>query len=74
MRTKWASCSPSGIVTFSRDLLTESHTFGEAVIVHEMVHLIVRNHGKLFRSMVQSFMGLVEVAPEDRRFNVAERR
>jgi predicted metal-dependent hydrolase len=55
MRRKWASCSPSGIVTFSRDLLSLNRSFGEAVIVHELVHLTVRNHGKLFRSMVQSF-------------------
>ena len=32
MRTKWASCSPSGTVTFNRDLLSESRSFGEAVI------------------------------------------
>ena len=41
--------------------------FGESVIVHELIHLRVPNHGKLFRSLVLSFMNgrLVDVA-EDR--------
>lgn len=52
---KWASCSSSGANTFSRELLDLDRDFGEAVIVHELVHLKVPNHGKLFRSLVQSF-------------------
>lgn len=55
MSKKWASCSPAGTVTFSRDLLDLDRDFGEAVIVHELVHLKVPNHGKLFQSLVRSF-------------------
>lgn len=56
MAQKWASCSPSGVVTFSTDLLDESRSFGEAVILHELLHLTVPNHGKLFRSLLRSYM------------------
>ncbi len=52
---KWASCSPIGTLTFSSDLLNEDHVFAEAVIVHELIHLMVRNHGRLFRSLLQAY-------------------
>jgi predicted metal-dependent hydrolase len=56
MTKKWASCSPSGIVSFSNDLLDERRDFGEAVIVHELIHLIAPNHGRLFRGLYSTFM------------------
>lgn len=57
MRRKWASCSREGVVTFSQDLLGENRSFGEAVIVHELVHLKVRNHGRVFQSLIRSYLG-----------------
>jgi len=56
MKTKWASCSTSGAISFSADLLTERRAFGEAVIVHELLHLRVRNHGPLFRSLLGAIL------------------
>jgi predicted metal-dependent hydrolase len=56
MSRKWASCSPTGTVTFSSELLDEPRDFGEAVIVHELIHLIAPNHGRLFRSLYSSFL------------------
>jgi predicted metal-dependent hydrolase len=56
MSRKWASCSPTGTVTFSSELLHEPRDFGEAVIVHELIHLIAPNHGRLFRSLYSSFL------------------
>lgn len=56
MKTKWASCSASGAISFSADLLRERRTFGEAVIVHELLHLRVRNHGPVFRSLLRAFL------------------
>lgn len=56
MSRKWASCAPSGIITFSSDLLDEPRDFGEAVIVHELIHLIAPNHGRLFRGLYSSFL------------------
>ncbi len=57
MQRKWASCSREGVLSFSQDLLDESRAFGEAVIVHELVHLKIRNHGRLFQSLMRSFLG-----------------
>jgi predicted metal-dependent hydrolase len=57
MRRKWASCSPAGVLSFSSDLLLQDRAFGEAVIVHELLHLKVRNHGRLFQGLIKSFLG-----------------
>jgi len=56
MRRKWASCSSSGIVTFSLDLLTQPARLREYVIVHELLHLKVPNHGKLFKSLLRAYL------------------
>lgn len=56
MGRKWASCSLAGRVTFSRDLLKESHDFQTYVIVHELLHLKVPNHGRLFKSLLSSHL------------------
>ncbi|MCG2726881.1 MAG: M48 family metallopeptidase [Elusimicrobia bacterium] len=56
MTKKWASCSTAGQITFNISLLKKSQKFQEAVIVHELVHLLVPNHGKLFSSMFLSFI------------------
>jgi predicted metal-dependent hydrolase len=57
MTRKWASCSSRGRLTFDIDLLREPVAFRSEVIVHELVHLKVPNHGKLFRSLVRSYLG-----------------
>lgn len=56
MTKKWASCSTKGYVTFNAELLDESREFGEYVILHELLHLQVPNHGKLFKSLLTAHM------------------
>ncbi len=56
MKRKWASCSTEGRVTFSLDLLAESASFQDYVIVHELIHLKVPNHGKLFTSLLAAHL------------------
>lgn len=56
MTRKWASCSTHGRICLSSDLLQEKHTFREVVIVHELLHLRVPNHGKLFKSLMKSYL------------------
>lgn len=56
MHTKWASCSTRGRVCFSASLLKEDFAFQNVVIVHELVHLSVPNHGKLFQSLMNAFV------------------
>src|SRR5438128_867642 len=56
MTRKWASCSSRGRLTFDTRLLGQPATFRAEVIVHELVHLKVPNHGKLFRSLVRAYL------------------
>jgi predicted metal-dependent hydrolase len=56
MTTKWASCSTNGRVCFSLELLNEPASFREVVIVHELLHLLVPNHGKLFKSLMNAYV------------------
>jgi predicted metal-dependent hydrolase len=56
MTRKWASCSQGGWCTFANDLLDEAHAFQDYVIVHELLHLKVRNHGRLFRSLLTAHL------------------
>jgi hypothetical protein len=56
MARKWGSCSTTGRVTLSADLLTQSATLRRRVIVEELLHLRVPNHGKLFRALLRAFL------------------
>ncbi len=56
MTTKWASLSTRGRVTFSTDLLTEPANWREYVVVHELLHLQVPNHGRLFKALLTAFL------------------
>jgi predicted metal-dependent hydrolase len=57
MTRKWGSCSTSGRVTFNEELLREPADFRREVIVHELLHLKVPNHGKLFRALLKAHLG-----------------
>lgn len=50
MRRKWASCSTAGRLTFDELLLSKSPELQDYVIVHELLHISVPNHGKLMRA------------------------
>ena len=58
MTRKWASCSSTGRLTFDSALLEEAADFRNQVVVHELLHLKVPNHGPLFRSLVRAHLGL----------------
>jgi len=60
MTHKWGSCSASGRLTFNVELLSEPSETRVAAIVHELLHLKVPNHGKLFRSLERAFLAEVE--------------
>lgn len=57
MTRKWASCSPRGRVSFASDLLEQPVEFQDYVIAHELLHLRIRNHGKLFGSTLRAHLG-----------------
>jgi predicted metal-dependent hydrolase len=53
---KWGSCAPDGVVTFADDLSTEDEDFQNYVIVHELLHLKYRGHGKQFKAMMTALV------------------
>lgn len=66
MTRKWGSCSTTGRVSFSDDLLAQSAALRKKVIVHELLHLKVPNHGKLFKALLKAHLGLDEVKLPER--------
>ncbi len=56
MKLKWASCSPRGRISFSMDIIHKPKAFQEYVIVHELLHLQVPNHGRLFKSLMNAYL------------------
>lgn len=57
MKTKWASCSTSGRLTFDEALLKLSHKIQDYVVVHELLHFRTPNHGKLWKSLMKAYLG-----------------
>jgi len=53
---KWGSCAPDGVVTLAGDLTTEAEDFQDYVIVHELLHLKYRDHGKQFKAMMTALV------------------
>jgi len=64
MANKWASCSSNGHLHFSADLLSLDPSLWDYVIVHELLHLSVPNHGKLWKSLMRAHLGDWESAAE----------
>jgi predicted metal-dependent hydrolase len=56
MTRKWGSCSTGGIITLARDLADQSPRFQDFVIAHELLHLRVRNHGKVFKALMSVYV------------------
>ncbi len=52
MTRKWGSCSTRGILTLASDLDKQPLNFQNFVIAHELLHLRVPNHGKLFKALL----------------------
>lgn len=56
MTRKWASCSSKGNLTFDIDLLYKPAEFRRKVIVHELMHLKVPKHNKLFHALEKAYL------------------
>ena len=57
LKRKWASCSSRGRITFDAALLKQPARKRAEVIVHELLHLKVPNHGKLFQVLYRAYLG-----------------
>jgi len=56
MSNKWASLSENGRLTFNTELLGREKELCDYVIVHELLHIKIPNHGKLFKSLMFAFL------------------
>ncbi len=65
MRTKWASFSTSGRLTFDEALTRMSPHLQDYVIVHEILHFRVPNHGKLWKSLMRVHLGEYELIEKE---------
>ncbi|MDI6769862.1 MAG: SprT family zinc-dependent metalloprotease [Anaerolineales bacterium] len=55
-RTRWGSCSPNGNLSFTWRLVMAPLAVIDYVVVHELVHLKVKNHSKNFWTQVGEIM------------------
>jgi predicted metal-dependent hydrolase len=56
MHRKWASISSVGRITLNAELIELPKDLGEFVIVHELVHLLAPNHGRVFKSFMHAYL------------------
>ena len=56
LKRKWASCSSKGRLTFDTELLSQPARFRAEVIVHELLHLRIPKHGKVFRALLKAYL------------------
>ena len=55
-RTRWGSCSSKGTLSFTWRLVMASQEVVDYVVLHELVHLNVKNHSKTFWDSVAALM------------------
>jgi predicted metal-dependent hydrolase len=56
MTCEWGSCSTAGRVTFNEEPLAAPPEARWRVIIEELLHLKVPNHGKLFKALLKSYL------------------
>lgn len=53
MKTKWGSCNPiSGRVWFNLELIKKPVQCLEYIVVHELIHLLIRQHNEQFMALL----------------------
>ncbi|MER8477527.1 M48 family metallopeptidase [Mesorhizobium sp. M1163] len=70
MTRKWGSCSTAGTITLATDLSNEPDDFQDFVVAHELLHLRVPNHGRLFKALMTAHVPgwrLLDVSRKNRR-------
>src|SRR3954453_482417 len=65
MTRKWGSCSTAGTITLAADLANQSTSFQDFVVAHELLHLRVPSHGRLFEALMTAYV------PSGRALDVA---
>lgn len=58
MKNKWASYTQrNDLLIFNSELLNLDIDLVDYVIVHELLHFKVPNHGKLWKSLMRAYLG-----------------
>lgn len=61
MKNKWASYTiKNSLLIFNNELLDMDRDIGDYVIVHELLHFRIPNHGKLWKSLMRAHLGEFE--------------
>lgn len=55
-KNKWSSCSSKGNITLSSKLTLLPQEVVEYIIVHELLHLLVPNHGRAFKLLLSVYL------------------
>jgi predicted metal-dependent hydrolase len=50
-------CSTTGTLSFNDELIGMDQEIGDYVIVHELLHFSVPNHGKLWKALMRAHLG-----------------
>lgn len=57
MKTKWGSCNAkTKSIRLNTELAKKPQEYLEYIVVHEMVHLIVRHHNNRFTGLVDRYL------------------
>lgn len=57
MKSQWGNCRHQRrLITFSTQLALADHQLIDYIIVHELAHLKVQNHGPAFHALVQQYI------------------
>ncbi|AMM40680.1 metal-dependent hydrolase [Candidatus Desulfofervidus auxilii] len=72
MKNKWGSCSSKGVLTLNKELLSLPSKYVEYVIVHELLHRIVPNHGRTFKTLFYVYLPNWEELHEYLEYNGKE--
>ena len=56
MTKRWGSCTPGGKIIMNTELIKASKGSIEYVIIHELCHLVHRNHGKAFFNLLNRIL------------------
>ena len=56
MKLKKGSCSQKKIITFDNSLLNMDAFLRREAIIHELLHLRYKNHGKMFKEVLKAYI------------------
>ncbi len=57
LKTRWGSCSSVNNINLNLHLMRLPEHLSDYVIIHELAHTREKNHGKGFRTLLDSFVG-----------------